>query len=152
MNLVELDASYENVEQYDQLTICSNLLINTSHILQDSEGWSPFVLRKGNKPRVWLSAQIQDSEGNKSKVQLITDSKVVFDRITLDISEFGFEIKLDNQIIARAGNHTEKSLEVIYIDFRPLGLDVHGENESLTMGGMTMSRNTSKNANVMFGF
>jgi hypothetical protein len=151
MNIENKPHGYEDLEVYNELTVCSNLLINTSHIFQSKTGWHPLVIRKGEVPRVWLSAQVITDNGSPKTIELIADSKPLNNEFHIDKSEHGFQIKYQNKVIVKAGNHVDSRLEVINLDFRPIGLNIFGDNNSLSLGSNKMSQNTSKNGQVMFG-
>ncbi|WP_201509336.1 hypothetical protein [Psychrobacter alimentarius] len=145
-----LDRSYENYEIYDCLTVCSNQLINTTNILETSSGWIPLAIRKGKCPRVWLSAPITfDSENNPTEIiELIVNSELKNNRIEFVNTEYGFQIKIDGNIIVEAGNHDRESIEITKMDLTILGLSIKGDVHGLYVGGTTMSRNRSKNSST----
>lgn len=162
MNLVELKSineinhEYDTVEQYGKITICSNLLINTSHIISSKDDWHPLVIRKGKEPRVWLSVrQLTQDDSNQSDkyqyIELIVDSVHVHPRASIISNSNGFQIKIDDHVIVEAGNHFEDSIEIYKLDLRPLGLNVHGDHTLLSIGNNQMSRNTSMNTGAIFG-
>lgn len=142
---------YDSAPLYNELVVCSNTLINTKHIFQTDSGWSPLVIRRGTVPRVWLSVKVNEQAGTSSFIDLIVDSKVINSSVKLNCTKYGFQILIDNQLIAEAGNHTSETLEVVELDLRPLGLNIYGDHKSLNIGNNSMSRNTSSNANAMFG-
>ncbi|AAZ27323.1 hypothetical protein [Colwellia psychrerythraea] len=149
-----LDNNYEQGELYNELIICSNALINTKHIFTSEDGWHPLVIRKGKIPRVWLSIKHLVSVGSKKEqhyLDLIVDSKLKHPDLSLIASVHGFQIKLGEDIIVESGNHKGNILEVYKLDFRPLGLNIHGDHSHLSIGNNNMSNNTSKNSNSMFG-
>ena len=145
-----LDRSYENYEIYDCLTVCSNQLINTTNILETSSGWIPLAIRKGKCPRVWLSAPITfDSENNPIEIiELIVNSELKNNRIEFVNTEYGFQIKIDENIIVEAGNHDGNNIEITKIDLSTFGLNIKGDIDGLYVGSMTMSRNRSKNSDT----
>lgn len=147
-----LDHSYNNYELYDCLTICSNQLIGTTNILKSS-AWIPLSIRKGLRPRVWLSMAIDfDSQGKPTKcLDLIVNSEVKNSRVHFINSIHGFQIKIEGNIVVEAGNHDGKNIEIIEMDLSSIGLDVKGDVHGLYLGGTTMSRNRSKNSDTFIG-
>lgn len=148
-SLENLDSTYNTYDIYDCLTVCSNQLINTVHVLQTSFGWIPFSIRKGESPRVWLSAPVEfDSNNNPIKfIDLIVNSVPLNDKVHLINSKYGFQIKIDDVILMEAGNHDGDNLEIIKIDLSPIGLtQLKGDIKGLTVGGMTMSRSGTRGA------
>ncbi len=155
-SLAHLNHDYTTAEIYKELVVCSNTLIDTTHIISASSGWNPLVIRKGIKPRVWLSVKIipkedEESKNNEEIIELIADSQVKHSAVDFSNTKYGFQISINNQIIVEAGNHTPDSLEIITLDFRPLGMNIYGDHTSLSLGNNSMSRNTSVGGHSMFG-
>ena len=149
--LQELDYSYNDHELYGCLTVCSNQLIETVNIFKTSAGWVPLSIRKGNSPRVWLSAPAELDANNKpiKYLDLIVNSEVKHDGVSFINSEHGFQIKIHNTVVVEAGNHDGKNLEIIKMDFKPIGLSfVKGDIHGLSVGGMKMSRSGVKGSDT----
>ena len=154
--LDELDSSYNEKDIYAELFLCSNRLLNTKHMFITSDEWSPIVVRKSgqenNMPSVWLSTKIE-SEGDVHYVELVKNNKQVFfgNNFEFEVTENGFYISIESTVICEAGDVQEKSIEIFKLDLRPLGLNIFGEHNILTIGGNQMSRNTVSNSESMFG-
>jgi hypothetical protein len=148
-----IDHSYESYELYDSLTVCSNQLIETTNILKSSSDWVPLSIRKGETPRVWLSALIaHGSENNSPKyIDLIINSVVKHNAVQFMNSIHGFKIIIDNTVVIEAGNHNKGNLEIIKMDLRPIGLTIEGDIHGLKVGGMTMSRSGVRKSNTFIG-
>lgn len=149
-----LNHDYDTVDLYKELVVCSNTLVNTTHILSTDSGWHPLVIRKGIEPRVWLSIKVQESSDTSKDsryLELISNSEVKHSSAELTSTKYGFQIVINGQVIVEAGNHTDESLEVVKLDLRPLGLNIYGDHTSLNVGNNSMSRNTSVNGHAMFG-
>lgn len=154
-HLDQLNKDYNTADLYKELIVCSNTLIDTKHILSDDSGWHPLVIRKGLKPRIWLSIQAQEntdaSQEEDEFIELIADSQLMYADAELTNTEYGFQVVVNNQIVVEAGNHKPDSLEVIKLDLRPFGMNIYGDHLSLSVGNNTMSRNTSSGGHSMFG-
>jgi hypothetical protein len=151
--LKDLDHSYEVYELYDCLTVCSNQLIETNNILKSSSNWVPLSIRKGETPRVWLSALIEHSSENNSPkyLDLIINSVVKHTAVQFMNSKHGFKIIIDNTVVIEAGNHGKGNLEIIKMDLSPIGLAIEGDIHGLKVGGMTMSRSGVRKSNTFIG-
>lgn len=150
-DLQNLDSSYNNFELYDHLTVCSNQLQATTHVLQTADGWTPFSIRKGIQPRVWLSAPVELDSNNRpvKYIDLIINSATLHNDVNLISSEHGFQIKINDTIVMEAGNHDGNNLEIVKLDLSPIGLaQIKGDVNGLLIGGMTMSRNATSGANL----
>jgi hypothetical protein len=151
--LKDIDHSYESYELYDSLTVCSNQLIETNNILKSSSDWIPLSIRKGETPRVWLSALSEDSFDNEPTkyIDLIVNSEVKHNAVQFMNSKHGFKIIIDNIVVVEAGNHDEGNLEIIKMDLSPIGLAIEGDIHGLKVGGMTMSRSGVRKSNTFIG-
>lgn len=152
-----LSKDYENEALYDELIVCSNILINTKHIMVTNDGWCPLVVRKGKSPMVWLSyREAVTSQDNTQPVkynyiELINKSNSLHPQVSVVSTTHGFQIKIDDTILAEAGNHNDGKLEIFTLDMRPLGLNIYGDHQSINIGNNSMSRSSSSNGNAMFG-
>jgi hypothetical protein len=43
LSFEQLSNDYENEDLYQELIVCSNILINTKHIMATNEGWHPVI-------------------------------------------------------------------------------------------------------------
>jgi hypothetical protein len=148
-----LDHSYEAYDLYDTLTVCSNQLIETTHILKSSSDWVPLSIRKGQNPRVWLSAVISRGPDNQPTkyLDLIVNSEVKHKAVQFMNSKHGFKIIIENIVVIEAGNHNKGNLEIIKMDLSPIGLPIEGDIHGLKVGGMTMSRSGVRKSNTFIG-
>lgn len=143
---------FDRFEIYQNLTICSNLLINTKHILVGGDDFYPIVIRKGETPRVWIKAIALAKDGHKQVVELVNDSISTYSGVDVKSSKHGIKISFQEKEIIVGGNHNNDSLEIIKLDFRPIGMNIYGDHHGLTIDGISMSGNTSVNGSVMFAF
>jgi hypothetical protein len=157
LSFEQLSNDYENEDLYQELIVCSNILINTKHIMATNEGWHPLVVRKGESPMVWLSyRELVPSEDNTqspiySYIQLINNSNPLHPQVSIESTTDGFQIKVGDTILAEAGNHRDGELEIYALDMRPLGLNIYGDHRSINIGSNSISRSTSSNSGTMFG-
>jgi len=153
-SLEDIDCSYKDYDLYNCLTVCSNQLVDTTNVLKLSSGWVPFSIRKGESPRVWLSAPVEfDSNNNPIKfLDLIVNSEIKHEAVSFVNSVHGFQVIINNIVVIEAGNHNGIDLEIVKIDLSPIGLpQVIGDIKGLKIGGMTMSRSGVKNSNTFIG-
>lgn len=154
--LDELDSSFIDFDIYGELFVCSNRLLKTSHIFKTTDGWSPLVVRKASDgsqlPAVWLSVKI-DRKDECGYIELVSGNTQKFfdNQFEFDVTKDGFYIAINSVVICEAGDVQEDSLEIFKLDLRPLGLNIYGEHNKLLIGSNEMSRNTSNNAECMFG-
>lgn len=158
-SLMSLDKSYENQSEYDTVVFCSNIVKNTPYLIERSipveeikVKWHPIVLRKGVKPRLWLSA-LTNQNGQTAYINLIKDSEPCHPEIGMENTEHGFQVTLKStsEVLVEAGDHSESSIEILTLNLRPIGLNIYGDYKELKIGSNSFARGYIENANAYVG-
>lgn len=138
-----------NYQPYDKLTICSNTLLGGGHVIAVGE-ILPIVIGKGTKPQIWLQAM--SAPNSKEFVSIIESS--VSKHPAVEVIEMDGSIIINIQgikvLVVKA--NSDNSALVSQLDLRPIGLNVYGNQSSLTAGGSTFSGNTMSGGAVLIGF
>jgi hypothetical protein len=129
------------------VNFCSNMILGGGHIFAIGDAL-PLLIGAGKTPKIWLQAVVNAERHEFITVVENSKSK----NLSVAVNIFGA------QLIVTVGGKTVISVEstgadsaaVQEVDFRPLGLNVVGSSSSLSMGGMTVSRNTFANTGVAF--
>ena len=139
----------ESYQPYDSLTVCSNTLLGGGHVVAVGE-ILPVVIGKGTKPQIWLQAM--SAPDSKEFVSIIESS--VSKHPAVEVLEEGESIVVTIQgskvLVVKADS--EQSATVSQLDLRPIGLNLFGNQSSLTAGGSTLSNNTMSGGAVLIGF
>lgn len=141
---------------YEELVICSNTMIN-GIIPVEVDGHSPFLVGKGDVPRIWLSAMVNPSE--QKWLHLIENNQII-DQPTfkdhplkLFISEEDrlVQVSAGEYIILRVEKRSETQAVISQLDLRPLGLNIFGKEDGLHVANSHFRENRFENVRAMIG-
>lgn len=134
---------------YATLEICSNMLIDGGHLL--SVGTEvPVVIGAGAIPQVWLRVPV-DAEG-KNYLEIVAASVAAHPAVTVLLEGSRVKISIANKQVLSVIQTSENSAVVDQLDLRPIGFEVHGDNNSLFAGNAHLSKNTMKGTFSLIGF
>ncbi|WP_447837509.1 hypothetical protein [Aeromonas salmonicida] len=133
---------------YGDLNFCSNSLLGGGHIFTMGKVL-PLLIGMGPSPRVWLQA-IADPE-SKEFVTIVSDSKSTHPSVKVSSSRHKVVVSVHGREVLTVESRSYGKAVVSKIDFRPIGLNLHGNSDGLSLGGMQLSRNTFSGVGVAFG-
>ncbi|ELF6907029.1 hypothetical protein [Vibrio cholerae] len=132
-----------------KLTICSNTLTGGGNLLSIG-GDIPVLIGKGSVPQIWLKA-VADSSTNEL-VPVVVKNKSLHPAIKVVVQNNNIIVLISGETILSAKATSMDVVIVDKLDLRPLGLNLHGNNSSLTVGGSTFSRNSMHGGGALIGF
>lgn len=131
-----------------QLVFCGNKVSNYQYLISDN-GFYPILIGDGAIPRIWIFAKMP----NKEFMTVVEDSVSNINQIKIDIrsSENKIEIKdtVSNIIILKLIYDDIPS--IIYMDLKPIGYLIHGDETKLMIGNNTLHGNTISNVQTVIG-
>ena len=135
---------------FGELIICSNHLINVKVPIEFKNN-IPLLVGKGDVPLVWLSTPTT-KEGEDWR-EIVVKNKSMDKRITIISPEKNKSttIKAYNCIIIQVIKKSDEEAEVISLDLRPLGFNIHGNANILYFGTNKFVNNSFKNLWAMIG-
>ena len=131
---------------YETLVVCSNTLSGRGHLLAIGEVL-PVLVGKGEKPQVWLQAL---SNPDKSEFVIIVEasiSKHQAVKVFEDSGALNIHVGGTNVLSVRVTG--EDSAEIFFLDLRPFGINLHGNNSELKVGNSTFIRNSFAGGGTM---
>jgi hypothetical protein len=132
----------------NSLTICSNTLLGGGNLVAIGNNL-PLVIGKGEKPKIWLQALANSKE---NKFVVIVEESISKHPLVKIYEEFGtLNVELAGETILAVKITGKNSAEVEKLDFRPIGLNMHGNKSSLTVGGNTFSGNSMSGGGTLIG-
>ncbi len=134
---------------YDTLVVCSNTLIGGVNVVAIGEVL-PLLIGKGDKPRIWLQAIAKPDSSDF--VTIVEESISTHPAVKIYEENNVIKVEASGTLVLTVKLTGENSAEVEILDFRPLGLNMHGTKGSLTVGGSTFSQNTMSGGKVVIGF
>ena len=140
----------ENYKSLDSLTICSNKVIGGGFPFSLGEGL-PLIVGAGKDPMVWIQAV--DDPKSKALILVVDENISTVKEISVTKPEQGvIEIYFKGTTrILRVKQLGEKTAVISSLDLRPLGLNIVGNQDGLSIGSSSFSRNTFQGASVFIG-
>jgi len=134
---------------YDELHLCSNTLINVK--IPFLIGDTPLLLiGKNTVPNVWLSAQV--SPGSHEWKYIVEENRSLNPAVYVDADDVNrtVSVRVSNKVIIKVVAQSTIKAVVEVLDFRPLGLNVHGDKSVLSLATNKYAGNSMKNSRVAF--
>jgi len=137
----------EDYSPYPTLILCSNTLVNVPVPLMIYN--KPVLLvGRGYIPLIWLSAPIHPAsnqwvyilEGNKPVINSVSVAQLVKER--------GISISIGSIEVLRAFRESNEISKITLLDLRPIGLNLFGNEEILSVATNTLVGNTFNNVRV----
>lgn len=133
----------------NKLNVCSNVLIGGGFAFSLGS-ILPLIIGKGSVPMVWMQAY--DFKMKKSKILVDGNISKHPDVLVKKPDDGVIEISTGKDVrILRVKNTGIDSSVVSFIDLRPVGLNIIGNQNELKVGNSSFSKNTIEGANVFFG-
>lgn len=147
--MITLDNIPDSFKPYQNLNFCSNNIIGGGHIFA-LQRTLPLLIGTGKlSPRIWIQAVA--SPNSSEFITIVADSISIYPAVKVTNNGMRVIITLHGKtvLIAEASN-LQKAI-VSQIDFRPLGLNIFGDSNSLNLGGTYLSHNTFSSVGIAFG-
>ena len=134
---------------YQNLTVCSNLLIGGGHLVVLGEVL-PLLVGSGEGPTVWLQAPTDKS--GKHYVSLVTASVASHPAVGVVSDKDGLTVSVAGVPVIHVKQVDRDSAVIDLLDLRPVGLNIYGDASALTAGGATFSQNTFSGVGTLIAF
>lgn len=132
---------------YQDLNFCSNTILGGGQIFEIGKV-IPLLIGAGPSPRVWLQAVA--APGNKDFVMVVADSVSVHPAVDVSVKENKVVVSVKGNSVLTVEAIGEQRAVVSKIDFRPLGLNIFGNSDALSLGGTKLSHNTISGVGIAF--
>ena len=131
----------------DTLKVCSNKITGKGFLFS-LWGELPLIIGAGEEPMVWLKA-IQDAESKKLFLLVDENISTVKDISVTKPDEGIIEIFYKSELpILKVKKIDSKSAEIYYLDLKPLGFNIKGDQKKLMVGGSSFSNNTFNGSGI----
>jgi hypothetical protein len=134
---------------FNQLELCSNTLVNVK--IPFSVGRTPLLLiGKGKNPLVWLSAPARPKSDEWRYV--VESNRSLNPAIFVEVNdqENTVVVRIKNLTIIKVVTKGEDSAVSDTLDFRPIGINIYGDKNGLTVGASKFAHNSVRNAQTAF--
>lgn len=129
---------------FEELVLCNNYLINVKVPIEFKKK-IPLLVGKGDVPLIWLSGPI--TKDGKDWQELVIKNKPMKEKITVISSKENklITIKINTYTIIHVIKHSDEKAEIISLDLRPLGFNIHGDANIFYFGTNKFINNSFKN-------
>ncbi|WP_168377577.1 hypothetical protein [Acinetobacter cumulans] len=140
----------EDYKSLNSLTICSNKLIGGGFPFALGDGL-PLIIGSGKEPKVWLQA-VEDPQ-SKKLILLVDGNISTVKEISVTKPEKGvIEVYFKGVTrILRVKQIDNSSAVISFLDLRPIGLNITGNQDGLNIAGSSFSGNTFQGSSVFIG-
>lgn len=145
------DNSYilpEDYMPFPEIVICSNKLINGTIPITISKH-IPFLVGFGDIPLIWISGPV--SKDGSLWREIVAKNQPIDDRANIIEEDNNISILYDNNIIINVIKLSDNKAEILYLDLRPIGLDIFGDINGLFISKSNLFNNSFKNVFIMIG-
>lgn len=147
--MITTNALPTTYKPYQQLTVCSNLLIGGGHLVVLGDVL-PLLVGCGEAPMVWLQAPVDQT--GKTYVPLVAASVALHPAVSIVSDEKGLTISIGGTPVIHVIQTSTESATIDLLDLRPIGLNISGNTDSLLAGGANLSHNTFSGGGTMLAF
>jgi len=131
----------QDFKPVNSLVLCSNSLQDFKYIINDNN-FIPILIGVGNIPRIWIYAK-----SNNTSISVIRDniSNLPNIKINIYLKESRLSIEyisgnnINNSILKM--DFKESKFVVTEMDLRPIGYNIYGNEQGLTIGTSKMNNN-----------
>ncbi len=134
---------------FQTLTICSNKVLGGGFPFSLGEGL-PLLVGNGPSPVIWIQAVKNVS--TKELILLVDRNVPTVKGVEVNKPEEGvIEVFNVGKKILRVKKTGIDSAVISFLDLRPLGLNITGNQDGLNISGSSFSRNTFQGSGVFIG-
>lgn len=133
-----------NLKPLNKLVLCSNTFLGDGKVLV-IKNYAPIVIGDGIVPSIWITVKV-----NNEIIPVVTNNKSSNPNVKVDIYEQLREVKIfgDGTLLIHAKMTAEKECVVNELDFRPLGLNIHGDCNVLNLASNKLTNNIFGNNDI----
>lgn len=133
---------------FDTLTVCSNTVRGGGNLVAIGDV-IPFLVGKGDLPKIWLLA-LANAKTNEF-VPIVERNISRHPAVKVYEANGTLNVMISGEVVLSVIKDSDNSASVTSLDFRPLGLNMHGNKESLSVGGGTFSGNSMTGGGTLIG-
>jgi hypothetical protein len=146
MKINELPSLYIPFKEFE---IGTNRLID-GLVLFSLDDNVPLLIGVNGCPRIWLS--IPADEKGESWQIIVRDNKSLHPKVTVNVNGNTVIVDTpDNGIVLKVNKENERLVKVQQINLRPFGINIYGDESSLTIMNNNLSGNTFTGTKIMIG-
>jgi hypothetical protein len=146
--MITLNSKPREYIPFETLTVCSNTVKGGGNLVAVGDTL-PLLVGKGDIPQIWLLA-LADAKTN-SFIPIVEKSVSKHPAVKVYEERGVLNVMISGEIVLSVRRDSESSASVTKLDFRPLGLNMHGNEKSLQVGGGSFSGNSMAGGGTLIG-
>ncbi|MDH3504387.1 MAG: hypothetical protein OEZ41_00975 [Nitrospirota bacterium] len=146
--MITRNSTPKNYIPFNTLIICSNTLSGGGNLVAVGDVL-PLLIGKGEIPKIWLQA-LADSKKNQF-ITIVEESISKHPAVKVYEESGSLNVLISEEIVLSVKILNQDTAVVEKLDFRPIGLNMHGDLSSLTAGGGTFSGNSMSGGGTLIG-
>jgi len=139
----------DGYQPYRELDFCNNLLSGVGVPLLFNR-IPVLLIGKGDLPRVWLYGPTDPRGTNWNQVVIDNRSINPIVQVVLQPESGSVSLKIEKSEVLHITVISPDKAKVTKLDFRPIGIDIHGTESELNIGGTWLIQNYFSNSTVAF--
>lgn len=145
---MKIDSLPTQYHPFKEIDIGTNRLVDGQVLFSINEN-APLLIGTNGIPRIWLSIPA-DAKG-ESWQMLVRDNKSLHHKVTVKVEGDTVTIDTPNGIVLRVNKENENLARVSQINLRPFGINIYGNEGSLTVMNSNLAGNMFIGVRVMVG-
>lgn len=133
---------------YKELTVCNNKFIN-GQVLIEAKKSNILLVGKGEHPLVWIFAYT--SPKSTVLIHLVEKNQPIRKGFEILFPKNETVVSFNSIILIHVKQNSEDNAEIIEMDLRPIGVNIHGDNTGLFIGTNKLVNTNFTNAKTMIG-
>lgn len=146
--MITLNSKPSDYIPFETLTVCSNTVKGGGNLVAVGD-ILPLLVGKGDIPQIWLLA-LADAKTNDF-IPIVEKSVSKHPAVKVYEERGILNVMISGEIVLSVRRDSESSASVTKLDFRPLGLNMHGNEKSLNVGGGSFSGNSMAGGGTLIG-
>jgi len=138
----------KSYRSYSKLTVCSNTLIGGGHIVAVGDVL-PLIIGRGDIPQIWIQAL--NNPKTKEFISIVESSVSKNPAVKILEINGAVNVTIQGTKVLSVKQVADDSAVVDFMDLRPLGLNLHGNASSMSVGGSSFSGNSMQGGSVLIG-
>lgn len=137
----------KNLKKLDELVICSNTITGGGFAFSVADAL-PLIVGGGDRPQVWLQARSGNPQNPFVSIVEASISRNPNIQVFEDPRSGVMQINIQNIPILQVKLSGINKAIISFLDLRPLGLNIWGNTNELSVAGSKFSKNTVKGVGV----
>lgn len=145
---MRIDSLPTQYRPFKEIDIGTNRLVDGQVLFSINEN-APVLIGANGIPRVWLSIPA-DAKGESWQL-LVRENKSLHPKVAVKTEGDSVTIDTPDGVVLRVHKENENLVRVSQINLRPFGINIHGNEQSLTVMNSNLAGNTFIGVKVMVG-